>query len=85
MATCPNCKVSSRREPGALSLDQIMVPEGHPVEIDGRLQVPAVSRMRLFCERCGWYILGRIEDDSFVGDPSTQHMPKPVVTVEEES
>lgn len=78
MATCRNCHVSSRVDPEAMEVDEVL--EAPPLgtwSLSGtQLKTPVSRGLRLKCLRCGWYILGHIgEDGSFYGDPKTESYP----------
>jgi hypothetical protein len=72
MATCPSCGTSSRVEPGALVVDEVLVLQQRGTWSLAGVgeKFPATRRHRLAC-RCGWSILGRVEGGSFLGDPAT--------------
>jgi hypothetical protein len=76
MATCPNCRTSSRTAPDAITVEQVLAarPLGTWSLSGAGMKTSAVATLRMSC-RCGWSILGRIEGDSFVGDPDTQTCP----------
>ncbi len=86
MATCPNCQVSSREDPTAMEVIDVLTarPLGAWSLAGATMKVSAYRTLRLQC-RCGWSIegwlqpseeTGRIEDGRFVGNPSTQIWPQ---------
>ena len=70
MATCPNCGVSTRQEPGAMKVETVFVaqPLGTFSLAGGQLKASARARSQLSCTRCGWSTLGRIEGEDFIAD-----------------
>jgi hypothetical protein len=69
MATCPKCKTSSRVDPGALVVEEVIVakPVGTFSLAGAQMKFAATERLR--CTKCGWSVLGHIEDDQFFADP----------------
>lgn len=78
MATCPNCRTSSRTDPDAFSVEEVVQakPIGSFSLAGAQLKLSGVMRLRLRC-RCGWSILGVLKGDAFEGDPDTQTWPSP--------
>lgn len=67
MATCPECGLSSRAEPGALWIEELLTVHdvGSWLLSGSQMKGPATRNLVLHC-RCGWSITGWIEGDSFV-------------------
>lgn len=82
MATCPSCGVSSREDPGAIVVEDVLQvsPPGTFSLSGSSLKASATSRLRMRCDRCGWSVLGHIEGDDFVANPKEQTWPKPPPT-----
>lgn len=78
MATCPNCGTSSRSDPAAMQVSEVLsVPDTFPLNASlagAQMKASATLTLRLACG-CGWSILGRLEGDTFVGAPATQRWP----------
>jgi hypothetical protein len=74
MATCPNCGAKSREDPGALVIQEIIVPKplGTFSLSGSTLKFSANRRLQLRCQRCDWAILGHLDGDSFVADASPE-------------
>ncbi len=77
MATCPHCGVRGREDPEAFKVYPVLVakPLGTHSLAGAQMKVSVVSMLRLKCRRCGWHIDGRIVEDRFEGDPSTEWVP----------
>lgn len=71
MATCPSCQVSSRVEPNALVVEEVIEvkPLGTFSLAGVQMKASANRRLRLRCTHCLWSILGYIDGDHFVADP----------------
>lgn len=77
MATCPNCGVRSREVDDAIWVSPVL--EARPIgtfSVAGATpKVSATFTLRMYC-RCGWSIAGWLEDETFVGQASTQVFPQ---------
>lgn len=73
MATCPSCGVSSRDDPTAMVMEPFYEARAiGTFSLAGRtMKVSAVAKATLTC-RCGWSIVGRLEDDHLVIDPPNE-------------
>jgi hypothetical protein len=67
MATCPNCGVSSRDDSLAIEVTRVLeaLPLGTYSVAGVTPKVVARERYKMACLRCGWSILGWIEDGYF--------------------
>ncbi len=78
MVTCPHCGVSSRQDPTALKVTEIMVatPLGSFSLAGQQMKVPVRTMHRLGC-RCGWHVDGYVNftTGQFDGRADTQHFP----------
>ena len=77
MATCPSCGTSSRTDPHAFTVTEVLhaKPFGTWSLAGAQLKTVAVAMFRLAC-RCGWSIHGYANGESFLGDPATQRFPQ---------
>lgn len=69
MATCPECGTSSRVDPTAITVQEVLVakPLGTFSLAGVTDKRSAYTRLQMSC-RCGWKILGYIEGEYFVAD-----------------
>lgn len=76
MATCPHCGTSSRKDPTAITCEYLLSAKPLGTWSLSGTQLKTVLRgdWRMYC-RCGWSILGRMEDGSFLGYADTQVFP----------
>ena len=79
MATCPECGVSSRQDPTAITVEPVFVakPIGTFSVAGAQMKVSAYQRLQMSC-RCGWKILGYIDGDHFIADPPAPDRPDPL-------
>lgn len=70
MATCPQCGVSSREDPTAMTIEPFL--QAKPIgtwSLSGRaMKMVAVTKAKLTC-RCGWSVTGQLEDGHLIADP----------------
>lgn len=67
MATCPKCGVSTRDEPGAMVVEEVFeAKELGTFSLSGQsLKFSAVTRTQLRCRRCGFKVLGVVDQGEF--------------------
>ncbi len=78
MATCPECRISSRLDSLAITIEKLLIPAGPfgngLAAIAGQQMKLSMREVhRMICHRCGWWINGRIEDDHFVAEEDEHH------------
>lgn len=71
MATCPECKVSSRVDNTAMSVDEVLVakPLGTWSLSGVQDKTVATVKLRLSC-KCGWGVFGIVKDGYFEAEVS---------------
>lgn len=77
MATCPSCGTSSRQDPRAIEIAEVLIakPVGTWSLAGAQPKTVVYSGPQMSC-RCGWSILGYIDADGyFRGRTDTQVWP----------
>ncbi len=67
MATCPECGLSSRTDPTAVSVERINIlkPLGTFSVAGAQMKASAYEAYVLKC-RCGWWVYGQLAEDQFI-------------------